>query len=284
MRQTTMVIGLIRKKKQSKITNRTVIHVAWVWFTIGIIFLIGAWVSRYPMMLPPPFSSLINFHILWFIVFAVPYILLIILYYSELRVGIKPKRRIAVGIVILMVLLSSFTSIGWAWYAYKTPEIHYIYTIEIMPSAEGDYVLNLPLPINKDGTVSKIVEELRIEEGYGTYKVVNTSYGKSLRVSSNIPVILKASGNERLDIKIENNKPVTSLSMVNNSGHYYGSGFIECWVHCDMSPEVENITIRINLHVWYDPGDHGSGRDIDAEGNVVQGWQLIPGRIRIKME
>ena len=124
-------------------------------------------------------------------------------------------------------------------------KVIYIYMVEITPSHQKDYIIYLPIPLTEKYLPSKIINDLKIEKGSGSFSLLNTSYGLTLEIKSKMHTLIRAY-KEFINTRVEGyafytkNLSVTppmesynTYSLRNTSMVYYNS--------------TANETIQINL-------------------------------------
>ncbi len=198
----------------------------------------------------------------------------------------KSKGLIIISIALIFVLM------GYLVYSIIGVERvengqSYEYKLLITPKDVENYTLYVPIAINEDGSVSELMDDLHITKGNASYEIIETEYGKVLKIVANGEVNFESSGKRRI--------PMPHLSMLNVTEEgEQASGDVEFWVYCDKPIDSDNITLTLHLsaevwrdwynglgmHKWY---SYTEREEQIEDVAITQGWQKVHGYILMEL-
>lgn len=177
------------------------------------------------------------------------------------------KLYLVVAISIIVII----SSVG-LMILYNPEKVEYTYKVEIHSPSVDPYILIVPIPINRDGSASAIIEDIQVTKGNGTFTTVRTDHGYGLIISGKGDVLLEAIGNDlegkipyKLSMYFEN-KTQAGFWVYSNTTNEY----VTVDIDFNILSKTESIIPIVASSCWY----HGHG-----SGNVKEGWNLVEGRV-----
>jgi acyl carrier protein len=189
-------------------------------------------------------------------------------------------------IIIIIILITLIFSLSGCYENNDNNErIIFNYSIYIGIGKESDFEIIAPIPLNQNGSISKINNFLKLNEGVAEYDLITSEKGQGLKIKSNQNLEIIAKGEKKLDIEIEDEKPRTQLSLLfdeNNNGIMDEYNYIYYWFYLN-STHNNIINISISFRVTNDLGSSASRISMFAEGQISgEGWQKIEGKKNYK--
>lgn len=187
----------------------------------------------------------------------------------------KGYKVLIVFFVIIIVFIAAFGFIYWNYAERYDWSSSYI--LNIKSTKSGNYSIIVPLALKNKDDISLIMDEIKVNDGQASYKIVDTQYGKGLKIEGNGDVKLSIDKGEIKSLSHSEGErlKIFNVSMWNNFSFVYKSytdetiiGNTWMWVYAQSS--FGTIDVSISLH-WFDMGE---GRDIGIHGELNYfGWQ-----------
>jgi hypothetical protein len=187
------------------------------------------------------------------------------------------KLLVVAVLLAIMVVIASF----WFLIDEKNEESMYFkYNVEVYAENYGNYTLYFPVPQNEDGSVSEMINYLKIIKGSCSYEIFESTYGKCLKINANSSFEINIEGGKLLSDKntsIGKNDIYLHevyLSMyngtINRSTHQ-----LPIWIYFE-SDLLNNLTVKIEYRYSHkvDP-ETGISIHIDLNSEVYNGWNLV---------
>lgn len=153
----------------------------------------------------------------------------------------------------------------------------YKYHVEISSLNYINYTLYLPIPIHEDGSVSEMIDYLKIVKGNGKFEIIESNYGKALKLTGNGFIVLEINDSQILKMPNKNNLPGIYLSLENKSSNE---------IYYNLYGSFENnseINMKLIYHFSHQTGPRGAiGIDIIIIGRLNNGWNSIKGTKEIE--
>ena len=128
---------------------------------------------------------------------------------------------------------------------------YYQYEIELKSNVSGNYTVYAPIAIdNESKNQSKIMDGVKIISGKGSLEIIETTYGKALKIAGNSGTVVSSTGYEYLAFSYPSMTENTSNPIVPRTT--YG-----IWVYCNRSVSDQNITFHFFLYVWHNNANRG---------------------------
>lgn len=118
----------------------------------------------------------------------------------------KKKLKVIIIVTITIILLIT----AWNVRFYKE-SFSYVFKVEVIPNGDGNFTVYLPVPITKDGNVSPVVSDWVIKNP--DYEIIETMYGRALKISGNRSIVIEIKGNEKCDESFFSMRNKTPLLM-----------------------------------------------------------------------
>jgi hypothetical protein len=176
----------------------------------------------------------------------------------------RNKNKLIAVIILIVLLIAVFTVLFFHPPENPSPAetdeyTGTIYEVNIMCPENESYMLLLPVPVDENWSLSPVVDELKVTEGEGEFKVIHTVYGWAMEIH----------GKGNLSIKGENKYYEAPIfpSMICSPGPFLEGQHYPTWI--DNIPRYWNTTIYSNnsltLHILYSSlGKLGKDRKISA--------------------
>lgn len=166
--------------------------------------------------------------------------------------------------MIIILLALSLTSMGCLIgnQATKSRGVFYIGYL-ISANGSGSYIIDVPVPTLDNGSISPIIDNLKITSGGSKYYIVDTQFGRCLRIESNRSVFLENSGY----------KAYSPINFSTQKGSEIGTQK-EAWFYYNNSKYNGNITVYFRIKAYQD----NTGIKIYSDNNPLlkNGWNLYP--------
>ena len=180
---------------------------------------------------------------------------------------ISSDDKIRIVAVIILIVLAAV-----AIYVVYLPDekVEYTYEVKIFPPSGDNYTYSVlvPIPLDSDGNVSGMINELKIVSGICTYRTNHTENGPALEITGMGDIHLLISGTNK-----EYNHIIRLSMYVENNGE---SGY-RVWHNL----KGKDLHVIVSYHAISIPGGLISlgGFSIDERGDGVikDGWRLIDG-------
>jgi hypothetical protein len=99
------------------------------------------------------------------------------------------KMKLIMVALITVVIIIASVSLYYLKYDTSHETIYYDINIDVYTSKE--YVISCPIPLDENNN-SQLIDELKIIQGTGEWKLVDNSYGKMLEIKSSTSLHLRA--------------------------------------------------------------------------------------------
>lgn len=185
------------------------------------------------------------------------------------------KKRYKI-IIIVLIILAIFipVSIHWPYVKY----VEYTYTIEIQDQTQNKFVIEVPIPINKDGQIKKILENIKILKGNCSFEINESSHGISLRILGANRVILQSKIKKEDDVSKDLDYLELSMTDYDNFTHVSDERISRnSWF-------FSNNSVKIDFYFKYRDGFHrglvfktfwGTFGKWSYSGELDEGWQVV---------
>lgn len=194
------------------------------------------------------------------------------------------RKRVLLFPLLLLVLLVAISFSG-CFRALHEPDSYsrgsrrLRYTITVDNSSGEEKLLQLPVPVYKDGTPSDWIDGLRVKDGSGTYKVTTSEKGPCIQVqfTDSIELYFFAEDEPRVidaywtfSMVDENHNFVQS-----NFGRFSGTGFYNY-----MENKGDGESISVDMHLEYIESfgsweSHWYNTSVEMSGVIPEnGWGM----------
>lgn len=159
----------------------------------------------------------------------------------------------------------------------KTNEIPFSYYIELDMNDNDEYFLFCPIIINKDGTLSKLMEQDGIIEGNADYSYESTIYGEVINISGTGDFSIQFSYSEQNNLDFNFNKsrhPENSIDMnLWTSQDQYTNDYDlgNVWIFFNSFTTTSNNPISLLLDLQLGELHHLTKDRIE----IIDGWQGV---------
>jgi len=176
------------------------------------------------------------------------------------------------AIVFSFAIILVFTLI---WFQFQVHLWEYSYVVEIRSSNSGNYTLIVPVAMKNETEISKIMSEVKVLSGQATIALIDTPYGKGLRIEGNqtITTGFTKYGYSYFSVPKENEiYRITNVSMWKNlssSSHGFANG--EVWIYSYSKSWTQNISYSLSSY-W----TIGNGLEYQIHSNKIiskNNWQ-----------
>ena len=192
--------------------------------------------------------------------------------------GRKIKVIIMIGVIIIYGLAILF------WFRYyhhkgnpiSIDETKYSLNLEITPEINGTYLIYAPLFILKNGSISKINNEIHVISGSAELDIINTFYGTAISINSSEKVIIQMNGTKKPDFEMDRRgRPEIYLSLEQNNTRIWETGPHNYWLYLNNSI-LNNISIKIVADAR---GVIGDGGMVTINSVLSNGWNICEGEM-----
>ena len=209
----------------------------------------------------------------------------------------KKGRMFSVLLVILTILCIILAYILVYW-GKGTEEVNDKYLLTIISDFNDPYVVYVPLAIKEKGNTAKIMKEVEIFDGNGSFEIIESEKGKALKIEAKDTIQLIGYLTETNKVVEKTKSPYfqqyfcwgLALSMYENEIENNWIGFDEenlkiadAWIYANVLGDLDGLNLNITLeykirHKW-DPtqipgGTAGGGMVVDKT-NIeinINGW------------
>jgi len=190
-------------------------------------------------------------------------------------------------LIIVVIILMSAGCIGKNNISHKEKvnlkdTLHY--EVVIQSNSSINYTIYLPIPLqslNPKTKPSKFMDEVKLIEGNGDYKIINSEYGPTLQLNSTENITIMAHKEFeyeyiRKEEKLERNDLIVELSMYREDNENNGWDYKMIY----FNSSSENITLNISSYfrsAWRDSEHNGENNWYWELQNysLKKGWQMI---------
>ena len=151
---------------------------------------------------------------------------------------------------------------------------YFEYLIEIDSYSNETYETYVPVPLNANNLgVSNIYNNVKINQGDGTFELIETIHGKAIKIVTQGDVCLYANKKEKIPFAqlSLNNSPI-NIETIDMQGEL--SGF---WIYLNCSSN-NTISMNLSLYVWNSDVNTAIAIDNTRKSSLTiltQGWNIV---------
>jgi hypothetical protein len=180
-----------------------------------------------------------------------------------LSIDREKKRRIFVILLILIPLISIiFGTHGRRDYKYE---------FEIITTIDNEYILYIPIPVEKNGESSSIISKLKVIKGKVKTEIIDTEHGKALKIDGKGNASFKSVGKDFSTLFILGDSDIHYLSMQNNSENLRGK---EYWIYYN-STANKDLSIQFNYDCSDDGVSWGMWLELKYNNKLQNAWIIV---------
>ena len=201
-------------------------------------------------------------------------------------------------LIIFLIIICVILAYILVYWGKGTEEVNDIYQLTIKPDFDEPFLVYIPLALKENGDVAKIMKEVKITDGKGTFEIIKSEKGRALKIEANDTIQLIGYLTETNEMVEKTKSPYfqqyfcwgLALSMYENEIENNWIGFDEenlkiadAWIYANVLGDLDGLNLNITLeykirHKW-DPtqipgGTAGGGMVVDKT-NIeisINGW------------